>query len=145
VGTDADRLHAVTPALVEARSKGPLSKYVRLVQTGGYVPEPLDGIWCRGPYLHNGSVPTLADLLNPAEERPVTFYVGSGTDYDLERLGLAYEEERLADGRRAGRRASPQQFLFDTSLPGNGNQGHNYGARLASDERRAVLEYLKQL
>jgi processive rubber oxygenase RoxA-like protein len=145
VGTDGDRLHSLTPDLVAARGKGPLARYVRLQATDGYVSPPLDGIWCRGPYLHNGSVPTLADVLRPAHERPVEFYVGSGTDYDLERMGLAYGEGTAPDGRRVGRRASPRQFFFDTTLPGNSNVGHEFASRLSAEERRALLEYLKLL
>lgn len=145
VKTDPDRLNSVTPALVAARRKGPLARHVWLEPTRGYVAPPLDGIWCRGPYLHNGSVPTLEDLLSPAEQRPVTFYVGSGTDYDLERVGLAYEEERLEGGGRAGRRASPRQFLFDTRQAGNHKQGHEFGLTLTLEERRLLLQYLKQL
>jgi len=145
VGTDGDRLHSVTPDLVAARRKGPLARYVRLESTTGYVAQPLDGIWCRGPYLHNGSVPTVADLLRPPAERPREFYVGSGTEYDLEKLGLAYEEETRSDGSRIGRRASPSQFLFDTARPGNSNGGHDFASKLTAGQRRALLEYLKRL
>ena len=145
VGTDPDRLQAVTPALVEARSKGPLARYVHVEAAEGYVPPPLDGIWCRGPYLHNGSVPTLADLLRPAHERPTSFYVGAGTGYDLERVGLAYEEGPSPEGGRAGGRASERQSRFDTRQAGNHNQGHDFGAVLTAEQRRQLLEYLKQL
>jgi hypothetical protein len=145
VGTDGDRLHSVTPELVAARRKGPLARHVHLEASKGYVAPPLDGIWCRGPYLHNGSVPTVVDLLRPPRERPKTFYVGSGTDYDLERLGLSYTEEAAPDSARAGLRASPRQFLFDTALPGNSNGGHDFASKLTAEQRRAILEYLKQL
>ena len=145
VGTDGDRLHSVTPELVAARLKGPLAKYVHLETSTGYVAQPLDGIWCRGPYLHNGSVPTLVDLLGPPRDRPVSFYVGSGTAYDLDHLGLVYEEETGANGRRLGRRASPRQYLFDTTLPGNSNAGHDFASKLTAEERRDLLEYLKLL
>ena len=145
IRTDGDRLHSITPELVAAREKGPLARYVHIEPTQGYVAPPLDGIWCRAPYLHNGSVPTVVDLLRPASDRPTQFYVGSGTDYDLDRLGLLYTEDAGPDGRRVGRRASPRQFLFDTTLPGNFNGGHDVGSKLTAEERRAVLEYLKQL
>jgi mono/diheme cytochrome c family protein len=42
----------------------------------GYIRAFMDGIWLRAPYLHNGSVPTLRDLLKPPAERPITFYRG---------------------------------------------------------------------
>jgi hypothetical protein len=145
VGTDPDRLHAVTRALVEAFNRNELGKRAPMKLTDGYIGRPLDGIWSRGPYLHNGSVPTLRDLLRPASERPATFYVGGDTDYDLKNLGLAYEEVRSPDGTRGGRRASPRQSEFDTRSPGNGNGGHAYGTGLSAKDRRALLEYLKLL
>jgi hypothetical protein len=49
------------------------------------------------------------------------------------------------DGRRAGRRGSAGQFAFNTTDPGNSNGGHEFGVDLSEDERRALLEYLKQL
>jgi mono/diheme cytochrome c family protein len=145
VKTDPDRLRAVSPELIEARRRGPFAQLVWLEPTRGYVPPPLEGIWCRGPYLHNGSVPTLADLLRPAAERPVLFYTGGDTGYDFDRVGLPYQEERAPGGKRAGRRSSAKQFPFDTRGPGNGNGGHEFGTRLAPEDRRALLEYLKGL
>jgi mono/diheme cytochrome c family protein len=168
VGTDPDRLRAVSPALVAARRQNPFGERVLLTESEGYVPPPLDGIWCRGPYLHNASVPTLEDMLRPPAERPVRFYVGGDTDYDLDRLGIAFTEEQgtrrddPATGRRgvktgsassprrpvapgAQRRVAPSQIVFDTRAPGNSNQGHPFGTHLSATERRALLEYLKQL
>ncbi len=145
LGTDPDRLRAVTDRLVAVRSRGAFARKVQLVKTDGYVVPPLIGIWCRGPYLHNGSVPTLSDLLRPVEERPVVFYNGGDTGYDLDRLGLPYEEERQPDGRRAGRRGWASQSPFRTTDPGNSNVGHEFGVDLAEEDRRALLEYLKQL
>ncbi|MGH1466182.1 MAG: hypothetical protein ACRBBQ_12565 [Cognatishimia sp.] len=94
--------------------------------TDGYANMPLDGIWARGPYLHNGSVPTLVALLSPPEERPETFYRGCD---EIDLIDVGYN---CADG-----------FEFDTSLIGNSNLGHDYGTALASDETRALIEYLK--
>ncbi|MEL7312844.1 MAG: di-heme-cytochrome C peroxidase [Pseudomonadota bacterium] len=96
-----------------------------------YKARPLDGIWSSAPYLHNGSVPTIYDLLLPPEERPARFYVGS-RQMDIERVGLAN------DPQEAG-------FVFDTNLVGNGNDGHTYGTALAEQQRLDLLEYLKTL
>ncbi|WP_417525173.1 hypothetical protein [Marinovum sp.] len=96
--------------------------------TEGYANMPLDGIWMRAPYLHNGSVPTMADLLAPAEERPVTFFTGC-PEFDTARMGFACE---------AG-------FVFDTEDIGNGNGGHLYGTALPEPEKLALIEYLKTL
>lgn len=98
----------------------------------GYVNVGLDGLWLRGPYLHNGSVPTLAALLAPPEERPVTFRRG-GDLLDPAAGGF------VSDGPHAG------PFLFDTRLPGNGNGGHLWGTALPQDEKDALLAYLKTL
>lgn len=89
---------------------------------------PLAGVWATGPYLHNGSVPTIYEVLSPDDRREV-FWTG-GRTLDLDRLGYASEE-------------APGLFRFDTRLPGNGNGGHDYGAALTHDERMAIIEYLK--
>jgi mono/diheme cytochrome c family protein len=91
---------------------------------------PLVGIWATAPYLHNGSVPTVYELLSPVEERRKVFWTG-GRELDRERLGFASDEA-------AG------LFRFDTSLPGNRNTGHVYPAQgLSPEERVAIIEYLK--
>jgi hypothetical protein len=98
------------------------------------VAKPLDGIWLRGPYLHNGSVPRLLDLLETPDHRPVRFWRG----YDvLDANGVGF----IASGAEAERVGT----RFDTSLPGNGNGGHLYGTDLPADDKRALLEFLKTL
>ncbi len=115
--------------------------------TPAYRPKPLAGMWATPPFLHNGSVPTIYDLLSPVADRPRTFKVG-GREYDTQHLGLA----------------APTQggfMTFDTSLPGNHNTGHEFGPGfdekngknqvrmgligppLSPDERLAIIEYLK--
>ena len=96
-----------------------------------YKARPLNGIWATAPYLHNGSVPSLRELLKPPSERVKTFYVGS-RDFDPDNVGLS--TEKVEGG-----------FLFDTSKPGNSNQGHPYSAGLRQVQRDALLEYLKTL
>jgi hypothetical protein len=100
-----------------------------------YEARVLQGIWATAPYLHNGSVPTLADLLKPASERPSTFQIGPS--YDPEKVGLA-----------------AQQTMFNYTLKttdcsdlnsGNSRCGHEFGTRLSPAEKRALLEYLKVL
>lgn len=96
-----------------------------------YKARPLDGVWASAPYLHNGSVPTLAELLKPPAQRVATFYVGS-REFDPQAVGLA-----AADATNTS--------LFDTSLPGNSNAGHTYGTALGDADKRDLLEYLKGL
>lgn len=104
-----------------------------------YKARPLTGIWATAPYLHNGSVPTLYDLLLPPERRPRLFYVGTRR-FDPRKVG--YEAGRAADNL----------FPFETHdgagrpVPGNSNAGHDYrNARLSEDDRWALVEYMKTL
>ena len=96
-----------------------------------YVSRPLAGTWATAPYLHNGSVPTLHDLLLPPEKRPRTFPVGH-RDYDPVKLGFTTD---MAD----------PIWVFDVGEPGNGNGGHLYGTDLEEADRAALLEYIKSL
>ncbi|MEN8259128.1 MAG: c-type cytochrome, partial [Pseudomonadota bacterium] len=100
----------------------------------GYSVPHLDGIWLRAPYLHNGSVPTLRDLLKPAAERPKTFYRGYDL-YDPDNVGFVYQ----------GPEAERIGTLHDVTRKGNGNQGHEFGTALPGEEKDALLEYLKTL
>ncbi len=109
------------------------ARFSHFKKTDGYANQPLDGIWARSPYLHNGAVPTLRALLEPADARPVTFYRGSDV-FDWSAVGYVSEA------------AAPGAFLFDTRLPGNTNTGHegvDYGTALSADEKSALVEYLK--
>jgi hypothetical protein len=106
----------------------------------GYPARPLDGYWSTGPFLHNGSIRTLYELLAPVSERDKSFWIGS-REYDPVHLGYANLPIEGA-------------FLYDTSLPGNSNKGHEFrdappntegviGPYLTPDQRLDILEYLK--
>jgi hypothetical protein len=91
---------------------------------------PLLGIWATGPFLHNGSVPNIYELLSPVEERSAEFWVGS-IDLDTEKLGFVSTER-------------PGLFKFVTTLPGNRNSGHAYPRQPYSRQQRLdVIEFLK--
>lgn len=102
-----------------------------------YKARPLNGVWTSAPYLHNGSVPDMYQLLLPAEQRVKQFYLGSW-EYDVKQLG--YVSKAASTG-----------FLFDTSHDGNSNAGHEYGTgyygkpALTAPDRWALIEYLKTL
>jgi hypothetical protein len=101
----------------------------------GYNPPFLDGVWLRGPYLHNGSVPSLRDLLTPPAERPKMFWRGYDL-YDPHNGGFVTQ----------GREAERVGTLHDTSLRANGNGGHGFfGTELSAPDKNALLEYLKTL
>lgn len=100
----------------------------------GYVAIYLDGVWLRGPYLHNGSVPTLRDLLRKPEDRPKLFYRGHDV-YDPVNVGFISQ----------GKQAEAVGSRHDVSLPGNSNQGHLFGTELTESDKLALLSYLKTL
>ena len=142
IGTDRGRLDSYTRRFSEIQrdfTRGHDWAFTHFRKTDGYANMPLDGIWARAPYLHNGSVPTLAALLKPAAQRPSHFYLGD-TAYLPGQVGFRHDRPLAADGRRL--------FLLETGKRGNGNRGHNgerYGTGLADDDKAALLEYLKTL
>ncbi|MBW8875636.1 MAG: hypothetical protein JF614_11795 [Acidobacteria bacterium] len=106
----------------------------------GYPARPLAGIWATAPFLHNGSVPNLYELLSPVAERSTTFYTGN-LEFDPQRVG--FQSGWFYGG-----------FYFDTSVPGNSNAGHEFtdcdrrgriGPQLTTDDRWALIEFLKSL
>jgi len=108
-----------------------------------YKGRSLNGIWATAPYLHNGSVPTLYDLLLPAsakendppemEYRPEKFRVGS-RELDTKKVGFKHGESEY------------EGFLFDTAAPSNSNAGHEYGTRaMTPKDRWDLVEFLKSL
>jgi len=104
-----------------------------------YKARPLNGIWATAPFLHNGAVPNLYDMLSPVSERPNVFYLGSKM-FDPEKVGFETREFRGG-------------YKFDTTVTGNSNKGHefNHGPRgngiigryLKPFERYDIIEYLK--
>ncbi|HTW70647.1 MAG TPA: cytochrome c [Acetobacteraceae bacterium] len=138
IGTDPERNLAFDKAMAARMNTigaGYPWAFHRFRSTNGYANHALEGIWVRAPYLHNGSVPTLDDLLKPPEQRPVTFYAGDDV-YDQAHVGFVSSEASSGDRKF---------LLFDTRLKGNSNTGHVYGTTLSDQDRRALLEYLKSL
>jgi len=135
VGTDRHRFDTWTPNAVTAYNAygdGHDWKFSAFRKTNGYVSVPLDGLWLRAPYLHNGSVPSLADLLESPDQRPKQFWRGYDV-YDPVNVGFV----------SSGPDPQRQGTLFDTSKPGNANAGHRYGTDLPAESKRALIEYLK--
>jgi hypothetical protein len=107
---------------------------------GFYKAAPRDGVWATPPFMHNGSVPNLYEMLIPAKERTKKFYIGR--EFDPVKVGLDMSEK-------------PGSFLLDTSLPGNSNAGHSFengplgngvvGPLLTDEQRWAIVEYLKSI
>ena len=119
VGTDRVRADAWTNATVATYNGtfgGKSWGFSSFRKTNGFVAPPLEGLWIRAPYLHNGSVPSLADLLNAPEQRPKRFWRGYDV-FDSTAVGFVSSG---VEAERAG-------TLYDTALPGNGNGGHAFG------------------
>jgi mono/diheme cytochrome c family protein len=134
VGTDRERLDSFSPELAKRMltiGEGRPWKFSHFRKTDGYANMPLDGIWLRAPYLHNGSVPTLRALLNP-EMRPVEFYRAYDV-YDWNDVGFV----------SSGPDAAREGVLFSTRERGNTNTGHLYGTSLDAATKDALLEFLK--
>ena len=116
---------------------------VQMAPAAGYIAPPLDGVWATAPYLHNGSVPDLRSLLN-SSLRPVFWrHIVEPREYDPTVLGWRYE--RLEAGKSAFEGAEAKSRVYDTTLPGYDNGGHQFGDMLSDAERTAVIEYLKTL
>ena len=140
IQTDRHRLDSYTEDLCANQNllyaAYPAERFSHFRKTFGYANQPLDGIWLRGPYLHNGSVPTLRELLEPAANRRAEFFRGYDV-IDRARVGFISDVPE-ENGRK--------HFLYDTRLPGNGNFGHEgeeFGTNLSADDKDAVVEYLK--
>jgi hypothetical protein len=136
VGTDRHRLDSFTIPLVNVfhSYETPPFKFDAYRKTNGYGNTPLDGVWARAPYLHNGSVPTLWDLLEPAEKRPAVFYTGYDV-YDPKNLGYA----------TSGPDAESVGFKYEVCQPGNSNMGHTFGTELKDSEKWDLVEFMKTL
>jgi mono/diheme cytochrome c family protein len=144
IGTDPERAKAWTQRQVAAwkalaaryrQKHGTDWNFDSFTKQDGYVSVPLDGIWLRGPYLHNGSVPNLRALLERPEVRPQVFYRG---DDVLDRTAVGFVSDQAGRGAR-------KFFRYDVRERGNSNTGHLYGTQLGSDDKLALVEYLKTL
>ncbi len=138
IGTDPARLDSYTAEMPVLQTSlfadYAEHRFRHFRKTDGYANMPLDALWLRAPYLHNGSVPTLADLLELPAARPRTFVRGL-TTLDPERGGFTAPPCAPGEPLETG-------WCFDTSVRGNGNGGHLYGVSLAPDLKRALLAYL---
>jgi hypothetical protein len=136
VGTDRHRLDSFTEALVNEfhTYETPPFKFDSYRKTNGYSNTPLDGVWARAPYLHNGSVPTLWDLLEPAEKRPTVFYTGYDV-YDPKYVGFV----------TSGPGAESAGFKYEICMPGNSNVGHTFGTELKDSDKWDLIEFMKTL
>ena len=151
VGTDSDRLDYVTDTFLNLVRKSPLADLIQLSPYAGkrmYVAPRLNAIWARFPYLHNGSVPTLRDLLEPASKRPKVFSLkdaGEKTRFDPYRVGLQAPQTVTAIEEQQRDESAGKRWIYDTTRFGQSNQGHEKFTDLSDDEKDELVEYLKTL
>ncbi len=105
----------------------------------GYVAPPLDGIWASGPYFHNGSVPTLAAVLEP-RLRPVV-WKRNGDQRDPQLVGISYQS--LAEVPATAKTGYEKRSIMTLVRPAKVNAGHDFARALDKDQKLALLEYLK--
>jgi hypothetical protein len=153
IGTDPNRYYGISGALGAHYNRswfghenpGWLADDYKARMTVGYQAPPLDGVWATAPYLHNGSVPTVYDMLN-SKTRPHRFTRSYRTDrdaYDLNKLG--WKVQVLEQPPDPGLAPYERRKIYDASLPGRSNGGHTFGDDLTEADRMAVIEYLKTL
>jgi hypothetical protein len=137
IGTDPHRAEMFTQKLADG-----FNKFLAELETEGYQPPrkvgvrstgkyfaaTLSGVWARSPYLHNGSIRTMQDLLTPPQQRETRFHRGS---HVFDEAAMGYTDEG--------------GYVLDTSTSGNSNSGHDYGTKLSPEEKRDLIEYLKTL
>ena len=145
VGTDPVRARDFPVAFIKHLDEGWVGQYGQTpinLAVNGYIAPPLDGIWANAPYLHNGSVPTIWDLLTPASRPSV--WTRTDTGYDQQKLGVESKSfDKLPDDA-----TDPVQKrrYYQTNVRGFSNQGHQFPPQgLSDDNKRALIEYLKTL
>jgi hypothetical protein len=149
IGTDSARSLGLSDRLVAHYNKTWLgAEHPVSTERTGYQAPPLDGIWATAPYLHNGSVPTLHELLE-SSTRPSRFTRPPSTDfehYDSTRVGWRYREVTASELASTAR-CTPLEakFIVDTARFGMGNRGHTFGDQLTERARMELIEYLKTL
>src|SRR5262249_60629749 len=103
---------------------------------------PSDGVRRRGLYLHYGLVPIRGERLESEEKRSKVFYRGYDV-YNPVNAGFIISRAEAESLGFSGAEVERLGWKLDVRERGNGNQGHIYGATLAPDDKRALLEYLK--
>lgn len=143
--TDPVRHEAIDAGSIKAIQTSAFGDKLILRNTGQYAAPPLSGLWLSAPYLHNGTVPTLWQMMTPSE-RPARFMVG-GHALDFRNVGIAGATD--ASGTYvypAGYQPWSSPVTIDTTQPGYGNGGHTAPfAGLRDEQKRALIEYLKLL
>lgn len=144
IGTDRTRYDALPPFAIAGGNYTWFSDFGKQrldPNKVGYIAQPLDGIWAKAPYFHNGSVPTIHGVMNPSERPGIWRRDEDG--YDQRNIGLVYE---TIDSIPEGLSSTERRTWYDTAASSHGNGGHLFpDQELDPDEKIAVMEYLKTL
>lgn len=152
--TDSDLFEGTTEDFAKYVNEGPFAGFLKFAKDfdrdrPGYLAPHLNGIWARFPYLHNGSVPTIMDLLKVPKNRPKYFSTADIEEekgFDSELLGVKHVARDDVDEEHMRRRhASGARDIYATTEYGQRNTGHDYGTYLSKPEKEALIEYLKSL
>jgi len=160
IGTDRERMDTWSQAAADQANRKVKEMGIQrpeMVKNFGYVSPPLDGVWLRAPYLHNGSVPTMRALLQ--KDRPRWFFRGFDV---VDPVNLGFVSDRCPGMPQHDPRGQPVSTpdtdcaadnlacsplppcqRYDASERGNGNGGHLYGIDLSESQKVALIEYLK--
>lgn len=149
VRTDRDRVAGHSEDFNHLVNINPLGHILRYkIAQHGYFAPRLEGVWSRFPYLHNGSVPTLADLLLPEAQRPRLFSLqdaGERHRFDPVRIGLTLPDSEREVNELKRRLRRGYRDIYTVEKIGHSNLGHNFHTDLPASDKRALLEYLKTL
>jgi hypothetical protein len=145
VKTDHDRLEQLDEHFLGLIRTSPLSDLIQQTQNqDSYAAPRLHAVWARFPYLHNGSIPSVSDLLKPAAERTRYFSLrdaGELERFDEDSLGLRVKGRHEVRGKPA----LHSREIYDTTLQGQSNQGHEFQTTLDASAKQDLIEYLKTL
>lgn len=141
VGTDSERLIGNSEEFLDIIDRNPLQDLIQTTRLGaGYFAPKLYGIWSRFPYLHNASVPSLCALLTPPDQRTHFFSLKeSGEEHRFDRTCVGLTDLPIPMILKSSRE------IYDTHRMGHSNRGHRFGTQLSTEEKAALIEYLKTL
>ncbi|MBD66189.1 MAG: hypothetical protein CME62_13340 [Halobacteriovoraceae bacterium] len=146
IGTDSSRVDVIDEEFKTAVESSVMGEYIQVVQNKGYIAPILTSLWMSAPYLHNGSVPTLFELMNPSK-RKEKFQVG-GHKLNFKTVGIEHEKKNMQGVWVYTGNYKPwsNPEVYDTKSPGRSNKGHLSPFDTMSDEdKQSLLEYLKLL
>ncbi len=147
IGSDRVRFDGTTDRLVKHYNSTWFGEVSPVNEEGiGYQAPPLRGVWATAPYLHNGSIPTLAALLK-SSTRPNVFKLPTSTDFThFDQVNVGWKVESIDSAIDLKKLTTFEaRHIYDTNRVGLGNGGHTFGDKLSDEQRMDLMEYLKTL